>query len=178
MPLPRTKCRTCKEFFQPRDKTKVFCSVKCSGVSSGLRRRTGTMEKCSQCGELFYLKAYLKKLGVHRCSMKCRSKAMKGRSGEKHPRWKGGRRKSSWGYILVFAPLHPLVTNQGCVFEHRLIAEKALGRFLTATEVIHHLNEIRDDNRLENLYLCKDTAEHMRIHALQKKGVKIVSNLI
>ncbi|MBU1880828.1 HNH endonuclease, partial [bacterium] len=39
------------------------------------------------------------------------------------------------------------------VRKSRLIAEKILNRYLLKTEVIHHINKIRNDNRPENLYL-------------------------
>ncbi len=39
------------------------------------------------------------------------------------------------------------------VFEHILIAESMLCRFLASGETVHHLNGIRDDNRPENLEL-------------------------
>jgi desulfoferrodoxin (superoxide reductase-like protein) len=55
-------------------------------------------------------------------------------------------------------------TNKGYVLVHRLVMEAHLGRYLTNAEVVHHINEIKSDNRLENLYLCCDSDEHAQIH--------------
>ena len=62
------------------------------------------------------------------------------------------------GYIYIRLeeddPFHPMADCwDDYVAEHRLVVAKSLGRLLTKDEVVHHLNEIRNDNRIENLLL-------------------------
>lgn len=40
------------------------------------------------------------------------------------------------------------------VFEHQLVMEKALGRFLEMHEIVHHIDGDKLHNELSNLYLC------------------------
>jgi hypothetical protein len=54
---------------------------------------------------------------------------------------------------MVKARWHPRGGSSGYVFEHILVAEEILGRYLTPDETIHHRNGVRDDNRPENLEL-------------------------
>jgi HNH endonuclease len=49
---------------------------------------------------------------------------------------------------------HPRASRNGTyVFEHILVMEQQLGRYLLPGENVHHLNGVRDDNRPENLEL-------------------------
>jgi len=99
------------------------------------------------------------------------------RAGEAHPGWSGGRLVDNNGYIHVFCPDHPecvrvnearrLKSNgryyrkEKYIQEHRLVMEKWLGRYLLPTEVVHHKNDDKQDNRIENLELFDSNARHL-----------------
>lgn len=67
------------------------------------------------------------------------------------------------GYLVVRCPGHPAAGKCGQVYEHRLVMERSLGRFLRTDEIVHHRNDDKTDNRLENLELTTH-AEHQRHH--------------
>jgi hypothetical protein len=90
---------------------------------------------------------------------------------------------NSDGYVHVYYPEHPFHNASRCVPEHRLVMEKHLGRYLTTDEIVHHINGIRDDNRIENLQLInKNTERHFtkfylakEITKLQEENVRLVA---
>jgi len=64
------------------------------------------------------------------------------------------------GYRYLRALDNPNKTKHGFVAEHRLVVEKEVGRYLSMEEVVHHINGNTLDNRIENLRLFSNDAEH------------------
>ena len=92
-----------------------------------------------------------------------KSDAEQSRKGPNGRHWKGGRWRIQQGYIYVYQPEHANATKAGYVMEHRLVMSRHLGRPLKRNEFVHHLNGIKDDNRMENLQLTT-LGQHVAIH--------------
>ena len=54
------------------------------------------------------------------------------------------------GYIKIFKPEHPAAMKNGYVREHRMVMYDA-GLLIDLSHDVHHINEIKTDNRIENL---------------------------
>ena len=80
----------------------------------------------------------------------------------------GGHKKlRNDGYVSVYVPGHPGANREGYMMEHHLVMEKHLGRHLAPGEVVHHINKVKSDNRIENLQVMT-ASEHMRLHMKER----------
>lgn len=88
--------------------------------------------------------------------------------GDKHHQWKGGITKHN-GYIRIYKPNHPKTSKSGYIAFHRYAYEQYYNCCLLDWIDIHHINGIKDDNRIENLKPLTHI-EHKRLHAFESKG--------
>ena len=85
--------------------------------------------------------------------------------------YKGGRHPDKDGYMLILKKGHHRSNTEGYVREHILVYEDHYKCCIIPGAVIHHINKIRDDNRIENLELMFNSSHTYHHH---HKG-KIVS---
>ena len=102
--------------------------------------------------------------------------------GERSGNWKGGRVRTTQGYILIrlqpddfFFPMAQ--RNNGYVFEHRLVMAKSLKRNLHPWEIVHHKNHKRQDNRIGNLQLIQEM-QHTQLTLLEGRIERLESRVL
>lgn len=125
--------------------------------------------KCANCGidTLCDVSNYGKSKN-HFCSNECRYEYTKKKhDGNRHIK----KRPGGDYHVLVLKHGHHRSNNHGQVYEHILVAEEKLNRKIKSCEKIHHINCVKNDNRPENLYVCKDQQEHFLIHGSLNKCV-------
>jgi len=145
-------CVQCGKTFE-RDSWEVnrgrvkYCSLNCFRLSRVGKERPAMKrritKKCERCGKGFETGGRIGKTTKIYCSNRCSKMTQNGRT----------RRED--GYIQISLPGKR-------VYEHRLVAEKMLGRKLKKGEVVHHINAVRDDNREENI-LVMTQKSHMKL---------------
>lgn len=78
--------------------------------------------------------------------------------------WKGGRRIDDHGYVKIYDK------NGRYRREHRVVMEQFIGRPLNPSEIIHHKNGDKTDNRIENLEITNKVAHSS--HHIRERGNK------
>lgn len=90
------------------------------------------------------------------------------RQGKLNAQFAGGRRIDQDGYVFVSAPEgHPFAPklpgkNIGRIYEHRLVMEKKLGRYLQPGEVVDHIDSLHLHNHPDNLRVFPSNSDHLR----------------
>jgi hypothetical protein len=149
-------CPVCgKEFWRgnyaTRKQKMVLCSQQCNGVL-----RSENLVRHSHKGRAAWTEqsyqSYQEKM-----------------TGPNNPAWKGGltyrNRKGAYvnqsiKYVRCPQDYLSMARKDGYVMEHRIVVAQALGRVLSRTEVVHHINHDATDNRLANLMLFATNAQH------------------
>ena len=130
---------------------------------------------CKNCQKVLRVKNSEKRIF---CSIKCSSAYQQGQPrpsnrGENNYKWKGGRIKTVHGYVVTIK--RPSNKLRGIyVREHRLIMALHLGRELLSSEIVHHINGDKTDNRIENLKLFKSQKEHLGWHKQKEEELCLV----
>jgi len=98
--------------------------------------------------------------------------------------WKGGQTKRN-GYVYIICHGHPFAQRWGKVKRARLVMEEHLRKtdpsspylvkmngevYLSRQFDVHHKNEIKDDDRIENLEVLTPS-EHARLHGKERKHI-------
>ena len=87
-----------------------------------------------------------------------------------------GRKRTNKGYVSLCIKTHPFSEKtNGYIFEHRVVMELKLGRYLMPGEIVHHKNGKKHDNRLSNLELMEH-GKHTSIHHKGAKRPRIARN--
>lgn len=174
-------CENCSNKHQGKYGSGRFCSVNCARGFSTKSKRQEINKKISK-----RLKKSVQKV-CYSCNKPicrqnrsglCRSCV---KSNKKHIHDPKNRNENLWNIIKIISkgdynyalvPGHPNATKYGYVLEHRIIMENYLNRILDNEEIVHHCDEIKKNNDIDNLELML-ISEHGKYHST-KQGRKMV----
>ena len=148
-------------------KVKLSCDDCGTETTTTWNNYNNAQKRHNRSGETYCKRCSGKKNGVKSRGRKWKKKPHQIQTREQHPSWKGGRYVSSDGYIMVNVKIGRHSNQSGWgnyKKEHVVVMEKHLNRKLRKNEVVHHINGIKTDNSLENLFLT-DHRGHRTLHS-------------
>ena len=133
-------CMSCGKIFSaPRSNNRKFCSYECYQHHKEIQPKKVKIEihTCQKCGKKFKVKNRSSQKYCYYC----------GHSAGKIRNFIGRKKVNQGGYVEIYLGIgDELAYGDGWALEHRVVVSKQMGRPLTKSEVVHHL----DGNRLNN----------------------------
>jgi hypothetical protein len=157
------------------NKERKFCSRSCANshiqtkeqneARSKKLRKTKDI-KCLQCNKKFKPRSFKSKFCSNKCGGIYRKNLNKIKRKKRLLDIKNLKMEpKDNGYIKICGYNNHLNSDKrGVILEHRLIMSKKLKRPLKENEIVHHINENKSDNRIENLQLFNSQSEHTKEH--------------
>lgn len=97
---------------------------------------------------------------------------------KRHPNYSGGAITEPRGYKLIHVgKTHHLADCRGYTYEHRLVAEKILGRRLRPGEVVHHKRvgkANRGKNSKRGLRVFRTNGVHLSEHFRKRTDLRLI----
>ncbi len=141
----KLKCQICGVEFEAARSDVCYCGECRQEVRCRYSRdydHKHRQDKCPECGSIKGARAKLCKL--------CNNKQQPWRKvGEENSNWKGGKTTAN-GYVYIRTKRKSGGAGDSYKAEHHIVWEQHHGQ-LPKGYVVHHLNGIRDDNRIDNL---------------------------
>jgi hypothetical protein len=165
-----TQCKACGKTFLgkvfPSRPVSKYCSRACA--NAGHSTSMTVTKICPTCGVSFTAVDYVYRQAKDYCSQQCWLK--------KHNNPERNAEAGRMGRHKIRAA--QVDTGKGVSYrkfygrhEHRVVAEKIIGRALLPNEVVHHIDGDRRNNSPENLRVM-DREEHTRLHSTGKSRRK------
>lgn len=150
-------CSNCGMSFGTHRNTTKNCSRVCATLTANIKRKKGGLRQCSVCDNQYHCSPSKDRNGLSKfCSRNCQFK-------NKKMGLPTGEYLGYDGYIVVSR------TKDGRkqIKKHRLMMEFFIGRRLLPKEVVHHKDNNKLNNHLENLQIMS-VREHNQHHANER----------
>jgi hypothetical protein len=150
------QCPVCNAAFDGAI-AQIYCSKTCKSKRDHQAERGQYKVVCPDCSvERTVTKPPRRQTLCSKCAAQVTKNKRPHTFGSTSPAWKGGRRIDGYGYIKVHIPGHPFADSTNYVREHLAVATEAYGENYVREHggCIHHINGKKQDNRLENLWVC------------------------